>query len=239
VSATKPLVLIVEDEADLRDGLRHNLEYEGYRTHAAATGPEGLEKALTGAADLMILDVMLPKLNGFDLLRELRRRRVHLPVILLTAKTLEVDKLEGFALGVDDYVTKPFSIQELLARVRAVLRRARARPEPRGVFHFGDVEVDFEQRQVRRGAQQLPLALKEFEILHLLVRRQGEIVTREEMLEEVWGYERGNLPETRTVDNHIAKLRQKVGTEFIETVPKVGYRFHGGGQAAAATGGPP
>ena len=227
MSATTPLILIIEDEADLLDGLRHNLEYEGYRTLTAATGPDGLEKALAGGADLMILDVMLPRLNGFDLLRELRQRRVRLPVILLTAKGLEADKLEGFRLGADDYVTKPFSIQELLARVRAVLQRTRARPEPRRFFRFGSVEVDFEQRQVRRGGRPLALAVKELEILHLLVERRGKIVTREQMLAEVWGYDPNNLPETRTVDNHIAKLRQKVGAESIETVPKVGYRFRG------------
>jgi two-component system alkaline phosphatase synthesis response regulator PhoP len=227
MTAPKSLILIVEDEEDMLLGVQHNLEFEGYRTLTATDGHEGLEKALTGVADLLILDVMLPGLNGFDLLRELRHRKVHTPVILLTSKSLEADKLNGFALGADDYVTKPFSIQELLARVRAVLQRAGRRPEPESLFRFGNVEVDFEQHQVRRDGQTVPMALKEFEILHILVRHRGELVTREQMLQEVWGYERDNLPETRTVDNHIAKLRTKVGAQHIETVPKLGYRFRG------------
>ena len=227
MSEPKPLILIVEDEEDMLLGLQHNLEFEGYRTLPVLDGKEGLEKALTGAADLAIVDVMLPGLNGFDLLREMRRRKVRTPVILLTSKSLETDKLNGFALGADDYVTKPFSIQELLARVGAVLQRTRQRPEPEALFRFGDVEVDFEQRTVRRQGQEVPLALKEFEILHLLVQHRGEPVTRERMLQEIWGYDRKNLPATRTVDNHVAKLRTKLGTEFIETVPKLGYRFNG------------
>lgn len=227
MSETKPLILVVEDEEDMLLGVQHNLEYEGYRTLAATTGRDGLEKALTGLADLVVLDVMLPELNGFEVLRELRAQKVRTPVILLTSKSLETDKLEGFSLGADDYVTKPFSIQELLARVRAVLARTRDRPDPGRAFKFGEIEVDFEQRRVRRNQEQLTLALKEFEILHLLVRYRGEIVTREQMLQEVWGYAPGNFPETRTVDNHIAKLRHKVGAQYIETIPKLGYRFRG------------
>ena len=224
---SKPLILIVEDEEDMLLGVQHNLEFEGYRTLTAMDGREGLDKALTGEADLLILDVMLPSLNGFDLLRELRRHKVRTPVILLTSKSLEADKLNGFALGADDYVTKPFSIQELLARVRAVLQRSGQRPLLESPYRFGDVEVDFEQHQVRRAGQLVSMALKEFEILQLLVRHRGELVSREQMLQEVWGYEKSNLPETRTVDNHIAKLRTKVGAEHIETVPKLGYRFRG------------
>ena len=225
MTAPKPLILVIEDEEDMLLGLQHNLEYEGYRTLAATTGRDGLDKALTGTADLVILDVMLPEMNGFDVLREMRQRKVRTPVVLLTSKSLEADKLSGFSLGADDYVTKPFSIQELLARVRAVLQRTQARPGPPAVFRFGDVEVDFDQRQLRRRNEPVTLALKEFEILHLLVRHRGELVTRERMLQEVWGYDQGNLPETRTVDNHIAKLRTKIGNRHIETVPKLGYRF--------------
>ena len=225
MTAPKPLILIVEDEEDMLFGLQHNLEYEGYRTLAATNGRDGLDKVLTGTADLVILDVMLPELNGFDVLREMRQRKVRTPVVLLTSKSLEADKLSGFSLGADDYVTKPFSIQELLARVRAVLQRTLARPEPPAVFRFGAVEVDFDRRQLRRDDQPVLLALKEFEILHLLVRHRGELVTRERMLQEVWGYEQGNLPTTRTVDNHIAKLRTKIGSRHIETIPKLGYRF--------------
>ena len=214
----KPLILVVEDEEDMLLGVQHNLEFEGYRTLAATDGRDGLQKALAGDADLIVLDVMLPQLNGFEVLRELRERNVETPVILLTSKSLENDKLTGFSLGADDYVTKPFSIQELLARKGH---------EPVESFQFGDVDVDFQQHVVTRNGEALTLALKEFEILQLLVVHRGEIVSRERMLEEVWGYEPGNFPETRTVDNHIAKLRHKVGAEYIETVPKLGYRFRG------------
>lgn len=224
---SKPLILVVEDEEDMLHGLQHNLEYEGYRTLSASSGRDGLEKALTAAADLIVLDVMLPELNGFDMLRELRDRKVKTPVILLTSKSLESDKLTGFSLGADDYVTKPFSIQELLARVRAVLQRTKKGADHDATFRFGDVEVDFEQHVVTCKEKPVTLALKEFEILQLLVQHRGEIVSREQMLQEVWGYTPGNFPETRTVDNHIAKLRHKVGAEFIETVPKLGYRFRG------------
>jgi len=223
---SKPLILVVEDEEDMLLGVQHNLEFEGYRTLAATDGRDGLQKAL-GGVDLIILDVMLPQLNGFGVLRELRNRRIETPVILLTSKSLETDKLTGFSLGADDYVTKPFSIQELLARVRAVLQRTRERRDAPATFGFGDVQVDFEQHVVTRNEEPLTLALKEFEILHLLVQHRGEIVSRQKMLEEVWGYDPGNFPETRTVDNHIAKLRHKVGAQYIETVPKLGYRFRG------------
>jgi len=221
----EPLILVIEDEEDMRNGLQHNLEFEGYRTMTAAAGEEGLQKALTKMADLVILDVMLPERNGFDILRILRERGVQTPVILLTSKGLESDKLEGFARGADDYVTKPFSINELLARVRAVLSRATHSADTASVFSFGDVRIDFAARRVTRNGADLVLALKEFEILELLVRQRGQIVSRDQMLKDIWGYNPENLPETRTVDNHIAKLRHKVGARHIETVPKQGYRL--------------
>lgn len=221
----QPLILIVEDEEDMRNGLQHNLEYEGYRTMTAAAGEEGLQKALTGMADLVVLDVMLPERNGFDILKTLRERGVKTPVILLTSKGLESDKLEGFSRGADDYVTKPFSISELLARVRAVLNRMSLGTESTDVFEFGDVRVDFKLRKVTRDGGDLVLALKELEILELLVRHHGEIVSRDQMLKDVWGYNPEHFPETRTVDNHIAKLRHKIGARHIETVPKQGYRL--------------
>jgi two-component system alkaline phosphatase synthesis response regulator PhoP len=221
----QPLILVVEDEEDMRNGLQHNLEFEGYRTMTAATGEEGLQKALSKMADLVILDVMLPGRNGFDVLRIMRERGVHTPVILLTSKGLESDKLEGFARGADDYVTKPFSIGELLARLRAVLHRATPNDANQDSFRLGEVVIDFDARKVMRAQEELILALKEFEILELLVRLQGQIVSRERMLKDVWGHNPENLPETRTVDNHIAKLRHKIGSQHIETVPKQGYRL--------------
>jgi DNA-binding response OmpR family regulator len=221
----QPLILVVEDEEDMRAGLQHNLEFEGYRTMTAASGEEGLQKALKKMADLVILDVMLPERNGFEVLRIMRERGVRTPVILLTSKGLERDKLEGFARGADDYVTKPFSINELLARLRAVLQRTSAAQDASDTISFGDLQVDFGARRVMRNGEELVLALKEFEILELLVRQKGQIVSRDQMLKDIWGYNPENLPETRTVDNHIAKLRHKIGADHIETVPKQGYRL--------------
>lgn len=225
MNETKPLVLVVEDEEDMLLGLKHNLEFEGYRTASATTGREALAKAQKVVPDLVLLDVMLPEMNGFDVLRELRLTHPRMPVILLTSKALEADKLNGFRLGADDYVTKPFSIQELLARVQAVLKRAMPEDVVENVTRFGDIEVDHAQRQVRRGGEPVTLALKEYEMLRLLLRCRGEIVTREQLLHEVWSYDPDNPPATRTVDNHVAKLRNKIGAEHIVTVQKIGYKF--------------
>jgi two-component system alkaline phosphatase synthesis response regulator PhoP len=224
---SKPLILIVEDEEDMLMGLKHNLEFEGYETVTATDGREALQKAHKATPDLVLLDIMLPEVNGFEVLRELRTTQPRTPVILLTSKGLEADKLQGFSLGADDYVTKPFSIQELMARVQAVLKRSQAHPGPAGTLRFGAVEVDLARRLVSRDGRPVPLALKEYEMLRLLLRHRGEIVTRERMLYEVWGYHLDNVPNTRTVDNHIAKLRNKIGPELIETVQKVGYKFNG------------
>ena len=221
------VILVVEDDEDMLFGIRHNLEYEGYRTAAASTGREALQKVAKLAPDLVVLDVMLPEMNGFEVLQELRVTQPRLPVILLTSKSLESDKLQGFQLGADDYVTKPFSIQELLARVQAVLKRSapEAGAEPR--LQIGALLVDFARREVSRAGESLALALKEYELLQLFLRHRGQVVTREQLLHEVWGYDPDNVPATRTVDNHVAKLRQKIGAELIETIPKVGYRFCG------------
>jgi DNA-binding response OmpR family regulator len=226
MSGAKQLVLVVEDDLDMLHGLRHNLEFEGYETVPATTGREALQKAQRLAPDLVLLDIMLPELNGFEVLRELRVTAPRLPVILLTSKGLESDKLQGFQLGADDYVTKPFSIQELLARVQAVLKRAKPDPENvQSMVRIGDLSIDLARREVRRGDTPLTLALKEYEMLRLFLRHRGEVVTREQLLHEVWGYDPDNVPTTRTVDNHVAKLRQKIGSDRIETVQKVGYRF--------------
>jgi DNA-binding response OmpR family regulator len=219
------LILVVEDDEDMLFGVRHNLEYEGYRTAAATTGRDALQKMAKLAPDLVVLDVMLPEMNGFEVLRELRITHPRLPVILLTSKSLESDKLQGFHLGADDYVTKPFSIQELLARVQAVLKRTAPEPGEDPVVQIGALTVDFRRREVSRGGEPLALALKEYDLLRLFLRNRGQVVTREHLLHEVWGYDPDNVPATRTVDNHVAKLRQKIGPDLIETVPKVGYRF--------------
>lgn len=226
---TRPRILIVEDELDLRRGLELNLKAEGYAVLAAATGDEALEVALRERPDVIVLDVMLPGMSGFDVCRELRRRRVEEPIIMLTARADETDRVVGLEIGADDYVTKPFSIRELLARIRVRLRR-RAEPGDQAIVRFGDVEVDFDRHEATRGGVRVELTPKELDILQLLVRHRGRTITRDRLLEEVWGYEYS--PTTRTVDNHMLRLRQKLEPDpedprFILTVYGEGYRFVG------------
>jgi DNA-binding response OmpR family regulator len=226
-------VLVVEDHADLAYGLRNNLEIEGYEVEVAGDGEEGLRRGRRpgdGAPDLIVLDLMLPKLDGFRVLRELRRARVDAPILVLTARGEEADVVRALRLGADDYVTKPFGILELLARVEALLRRTRAGQdggEPRR-HSFGDVEVDIAARRVRRRGQAVPLTPKEFDLLVALLRRQGAVASRIELIQEVWGYPASVV--TRTVDTHIAELRRKLEDDpsapvHIMTVPRIGYRF--------------
>lgn len=226
MTAAKRLILVVEDDEAMQLGLRHNLEYEGYEIVVAGDGREALQKLEKLQPDLVLLDVMLPRMDGFAVLGELRKTQPRLPVIVLTSKSLEADKLQGFRLGADDYVTKPFSVQELLARVSAVLKRAQPEAEEAdSLLLLGATEVDLAQRSVRREGATVPLALKEYEMLRLFLRHRGDVVTREQLLHDVWGYPADNPPNTRTVDNHVAKLRQKIGPEWIETVQKLGYRL--------------
>jgi DNA-binding response OmpR family regulator len=235
MTAGKPVILVVEDEPAMRKGLAHNLQYEGFEVRAASDGDAGLAAARAGGVDLVILDVMLPRADGFEVLRRLRGDGFMAPVLLLTAKGLEADKLKGFKLGADDYITKPFSVQELIARVRAVLRRAASgRPAASpDRFAFRDIEVDFTAMEVRKEGRLLEFSLKELEMLRLLIQRKGQPVTREEMLNVIWGYEPGAMPTTRTVDTHIARIRSKLGDsggcDFIKTIHKVGYKFQDGG----------
>ena len=225
-------ILVIEDEPDMREGLRYNLEYEGHEVEAAGDGWGGLEAARARRADLILLDLMLPGLGGLDLLKRLREEGVLTPVVILTARGQEADKVEGLKRGADDYVTKPFSIRELLARIEAVLRRGDGRrdSEVPARFCFADVEIDFERRAVTKAGAPVPLSFKEFEIMRLFVRRRGQIVSRDDLLDEVWGYTEDSAPNTRTVDTHIAKLRRKLEGDrgrgrHIQTVHKVGYRF--------------
>jgi DNA-binding response OmpR family regulator len=224
-------ILVIEDEPDMREGLRYNLEFEGHQVVLAGDGYAGLEAARSAQADLILLDLMLPGLGGLEVVKRLRQDGVRTPVVILTARGQENDKVQGLEMGADDYVTKPFSVRELLARIDAVLRRANGRPEtevPKH-FEFGDVVIDFERRTVTRGGKPLPLSFKEFEIMRFFVRRQGQIVSRDELLDQVWGYPENAIPNTRTVDTHIAKLRKKLESDgrghFIRTVHKIGYRF--------------
>jgi two-component system alkaline phosphatase synthesis response regulator PhoP len=224
-------ILVVEDNTNLAFGLRNNLEIEGYSVEIASDGATGLEHARTNAPDLVLLDLMLPEMDGFRVLRALREGGSRVPILVLTARGDESDKVRGLRLGADDYVTKPFSILELLARVEALLRRAAPGPashlgsEPR---RFGDVEVDPTTRTVRRAGRAIALTPKEFDLLLALLDLQGAVATRLQLMREVWGY-----PDTitsRTVDTHVGELRRKLEDDpaaprHILTVRKTGYRL--------------
>ena len=228
--SSRTKILIVEDEPNMVAGLRDNFEYEGYEVITAGDGVEGLERAFADSPDLVVLDVMMPRMSGLDVCRQLKARRPSIPVIMLTARGQEVDKVVGLELGADDYVTKPFSIRELLARVKAVLRRTRTLPREQEHLSFGDVEVDLRKHQVQRRGQAVEFSAKEFQLLKYFLCHPGEALSRDRLLDEVWGYER--YPTTRTVDAHIVRLRQKLEPNpeeprFILTVHGVGYKFVG------------
>jgi DNA-binding response OmpR family regulator len=223
-------VLIVEDNRDLAFGLRNNLEIEGYAVEVASDGPAGLAAARRASPDLVVLDLMLPGMDGYRVLRQLREEGLAMPVLILTARGEETDKVLGFRLGADDYVTKPFGVLELLARVEALLRRSRpAAPAPvHPVQRFGEVEVEVSTRSVRRAGRPVALTPMEFDLLVALLRRQGAVASRLELLSEVWGHASDVL--TRTVDTHIGELRRKLERDpstpqHILTVRKAGYRL--------------
>jgi DNA-binding response OmpR family regulator len=223
-------ILIVEDEPNMVAGLRDNFEFEGYQVVTAPDGVAGLERALSEMPDLVILDVMMPRMSGLEVCQQLKAKRPSIPIIMLTARGQEVDKVVGLELGADDYVTKPFSIRELLARVKAVLRRAHNSPKNGDRYLFGDVEVNLRSCQVVRKGKALDFSSKEFELLKYFLSHSGEAISRDRLLEEVWGYDR--FPTTRTVDAHIVRLRQKLEPKpddphFILTVHGVGYKFVG------------
>jgi two-component system alkaline phosphatase synthesis response regulator PhoP len=222
-----PRILIVDDEPQIVRGLEDNLRFEGYQTSTAADGHQALAVAAREAPDLILLDIMMPGMSGWDVCRELRGKGIDVPIIMLTARGEETDRIRGLELGADDYITKPFSLRELLARVRAVLRR----PGPRHKveeFAFGDARVRLRGRQAFRGGHEVLLTRKEFDLLVYLLEHRGEVVTRERLLEEVWGYER--FPTTRTVDTHILRLRRKFERDperplFIVTAHGQGYKL--------------
>ena len=221
-------VLIIEDEPNMVLGLKDSCEYEGYEVAVARDGKEGLHKGSTEKFDIILLDVMLPVMSGLDVCRTLRSRGIETPILMLTARSQEIDKVVGLEVGADDYVTKPFSIKDLLARIRAHLRRAAKEVVRLESFTFGDVELNFKKYTARKGGHALELSPREFEILQYLIRHRAEIVTRDQLLDEVWGYD--STPITRTVDNHIARLRQKIERDpsepqHIITVHGLGYRF--------------
>jgi DNA-binding response OmpR family regulator len=226
----KPRILLVEDNEELAAGIRHNLELEGYEVAWAGDGRAGLAAARDDPPDLLILDVMLPGMDGFQVLRALRQDRFDAPVLILTARGEEADKVRGFRLDADQYVTKPFGLLELLERVRSLLRRARAEAEGdrAAPIRFGQVEVDPRARTVHRAGVPVSLTPKAYELLLALVRNEGRVMSRHDLLREVWGHRAAIV--TRTVDSHVSELRQKLEDdpaepEHIHTVWKVGYRF--------------
>jgi DNA-binding response OmpR family regulator len=228
--APKTRILIVEDEPAMVAGLRDNFEYEGYEVISASDGVEGLEKAINDQPDLVVLDVMMPRMSGLDVCKQLKSRRPAIPIIMLTARGQEIDKVVGLELGADDYVTKPFSIRELMARAKAVLRRATPHTPVSEVYRFSDVEVNVRSNQVLRAGRQVELSAKEFALLAYFVAHPAETLTRDKLLDAVWGYE--NYPNTRTVDTHIVHLRQKLEPNpeeprFILTIHGSGYKFVG------------
>jgi two-component system alkaline phosphatase synthesis response regulator PhoP len=224
-------ILLVEDEPGLVLTLSDRLANEGYVVEAARDGERGLERGTNESFDLIILDVMLPRKNGFDVCRDLRQRGVPTPIIMLTARGQVVDKVVGLKLGADDYLTKPFEMIELLARVEALLRRAPAAPAPSAeVYQFGQVRIDFRRAEVECEGKAVELSAREFKLLRYLVEHREAILSRDELLNEVWGY--NAMPSTRTVDVHIAWLRQKLEPnprhpQFILTVHGLGYKFVG------------
>lgn len=219
----------MEDNPDLAAGIEYNLSLEGYDVRVAATGLEGINAAAEWQPDLAILDLMLPGADGYQVLKSIRRQPTSIPVIILSAKSEEHDKVRGFRLDADQYVTKPFSVLELLERVAALLRRTTRDQQAAGgeVLEFGDIRVDLDAHNVERAGAPVPLTPKAFELLLALVRRRGKVANRAELLREVWGY--GPFVMTRTVDSHIAELRRKLddpeNPRHIVTVWKVGYRF--------------
>ena len=219
-------ILVVEDDKDIVRLLKYNLEKEGYRVVSAGDGEAGLAAARKERPELFILDVMVPKLDGFELLKILRRES-RAPVLMLTARKEEVDRVLGLELGADDYVTKPFGVRELLARVKALLRRAGPAEAAASVLRSGGIELDVERYEVRVRGKNVPLTTKEFEFLKLLLQAGGRALSRDQILEKVWGYDRSMEIDTRTVDQHVARLREKLGPEAarVATVKNVGYRI--------------
>jgi len=226
-------VLVVEDNVDLAYGLQNNLEIEGYEVRVAERGETGLEEAQAWEPDLIILDLMLPDLDGYRVLQHLRKTGIQTPVLILTARGEESDKVLGFRLGADDYVTKPFGVMELLARVEAILRRTGGQggaelPEAGETEEFGDVSIDLRSRNVLRDGVEVSLTPKELDLLLALIQRRGAVASRLELLQEVWGHRAAVV--SRTVDTHISELRRKLEEEpgnprHILTVHKAGYRF--------------
>ena len=223
-------ILIIEDEESILMPLEDNLRLEGYEVASAADGLAGLTMAAKGPCDLIILDIMLPKMDGFEVCRRLRQDRVTTPILMLTAKSQEIDKVLGLELGADDYVTKPFSSREILARIKAILRRSAERPRETDSVRFGDIDLDFAKYEARKDGRPVPLTSLEFSLLRCLIRNKGRVVDRNEILDDVWG--KDVYVDARTVDKHISLLRRKFeddpqAPKHILGVRGVGYKFAG------------
>jgi len=225
-----PKVLIVEDDEAMATALRDGFSYEGYDVSVARDGQAGLKLAGEGTPDVIILDVMLPKMSGLDVCKQIRREGNPVPILMLTARGQEIDKVLGLKLGADDYVTKPFGFLELMARVEAILRRGSAGKPGLESYRFGDVEVDFKKGEARKKGKLVDLSPRELRLLEFFIRHRGEVVAREVLLDTVWGYD--SAPLTRTVDMHVAKLRKKIEDprsepKFLITIHRMGYKFTG------------
>jgi DNA-binding response OmpR family regulator len=222
-------ILVIEDEPDMLTILRDNLELEGYRVDLAKNGEDGLKLALRDSPDVILLDIMLPGMSGYDVCRNLRSRGVKTPVILITARNSEMDRVAGLDLGADDYVGKPFNIGEVLARVRVQIRHGRDQePQRRDEFRFGNVVVDVRRQVVKRAGKRVEMTSREFQLLSYFILHQGELVTRDQLLIDVWGY--SHPPLTRAVDNFVFKLRSKLEADpqrprYFLTAYGTGYRF--------------
>jgi len=230
-------ILIIEDEANIQELLRYNLEKNGYIVTISDNGIDGLQKALDQVPDLILLDLMLPGLDGLEVCKRLKMQKAtrRVPIFMLTAKSEELDKILGLELGADDYITKPFSIKELIARIRAAMRRlddessvGSDEVEKNKILKARDIEIDSEKYEVRKNNEKITLTLKEFELLKMLVENKGKVLTRDFLLDKIWGYE--YMGDTRTVDVHIRHVRQKLNDDegsgrMIETIRGVGYRF--------------
>ena len=220
-------ILIVEDEPGIAMALEDDLTLEGYGVEVVGDGAAAVKRVREGAFDAILLDVMLPGKDGFEVCRELRRTGVQTPILMLTARTQEAEKVLGLEAGADDYLTKPFGVRELRARIAALLRRSRGGPEPK-IVRVGDVEIDFDRGEIRRGNEATPLTPLEFKLLKVFVRAQGRILTREQLIDEAWG--QGTFVSDRVVDNHIGSLRKKLEPDAAEprhlrNVRGLGYRF--------------
>lgn len=223
-------ILIIEDDAAIVQGLEQALQEEHFKVLSADTGEKGYAIARARNIDLILLDLMLPDRNGQEICQDLRKEGIQTPILMLTSRKTELDKVVGLESGADDYVTKPFSIRELVARIRALLRRGTELKKDIDEFAFGNVDVDFKKQEATRGKKKLDLSAREFRILKYLIQHEGEVVTREMLLNDVWGYE--NYPTTRTVDNYVLSLRKKIEDDpskpkHLMTVHTAGYKFVG------------